>query len=173
MLKIYVASSWRNPHYEALVKSLEDRGHKVNDWKDPEAGPILPDWKDVGVSDKDRVYSWIECLRKPEVYSVFTKDLQFMESSDVCILLTPCGRSAHIEAGYMIGRGKPVIVFAIAGEGWEPELMYLLAPKIVSTKTELYYYLESLQGTIVGAMGRGIKSLFTGAAIWGASKMKK
>ena len=44
--------------------------------------------------------------------------------ADVCILLLPCGRSAHSEAGWMQGAGKPTYVILI--EKQEPELMYKL-----------------------------------------------
>jgi nucleoside 2-deoxyribosyltransferase len=47
-----------------------------------------------------------------------------MDWADCCVLVLPCGRSAHIEAGYMAGRGKPVWVLAV--EPCEPELMYKL-----------------------------------------------
>ena len=40
------------------------------------------------------------------------------------MLVLPCGRSAHTEAGWMAGAGKKVIVYI--PEMQEPELMYKL-----------------------------------------------
>jgi nucleoside 2-deoxyribosyltransferase len=44
-----------------------------------------------------------------------------MEWADACVLVLPCGRSAHLEAGWFAGKGKPVFVLTFDGE--EPELM--------------------------------------------------
>jgi hypothetical protein len=56
-------------------------------------------------------------------------------------LLLPCGRSAHLEAGYVCGQGKEVFVL-LSYEQFEPELMYLLATGITTTVTELMYKLR-------------------------------
>ena len=45
-----------------------------------------------------------------------------MRWADACVLLLPCGASAHLEAGWFSGAGKPVAV--VAPEIREPELMY-------------------------------------------------
>ena len=63
-----------------------------------------------------------------------------MESCDVCVLLLPCGRSAHTEAGGFAGRGKKVIVHIPVKQ--EPELMYRLFDAVTTTIDEL---LEALK----------------------------
>jgi hypothetical protein len=45
------------------------------------------------------------------------------------------GRSAHLELGYAIGRGKQT--FVLLHSGFEAELIYLLATKIVADAGEL------------------------------------
>lgn len=45
-----------------------------------------------------------------------------MKWADACVLLLPSGMSAHLEAGWFSGAGKPVAV--LAPEIREPELMY-------------------------------------------------
>lgn len=47
-----------------------------------------------------------------------------METCNACVLVLPCGRSAHTEAGWFAGRGKKVIAYI--PEQVEPELMYKL-----------------------------------------------
>ncbi len=47
-----------------------------------------------------------------------------MKAADICVLCLPCGRSAHLEAGWMKGAGKKVIAYIHPGEGIESELMY-------------------------------------------------
>ena len=59
----------------------------------------------------------------------FEADLCALEHSDTCVLVLPCGRSAHTEAGWMAGKGKRVIMFI--PEMVEPELMYKLFDDVV------------------------------------------
>lgn len=56
-------------------------------------------------------------------------------AADCCVLLLPCGRSAHFEAGYFWGAGKPVHI--LLAERNEPELMYLGATSVNISPHEL------------------------------------
>ena len=58
-----------------------------------------------------------------------------LEWADACVLVLPCGRSAHTEAGWMAGRGKKVVVYIPKME--EPELMYKLFDKVAGTLDEV------------------------------------
>lgn len=51
------------------------------------------------------------------------------------MLVLPCGRSAHTEAGWMAGRGRKVVVYI--PEMQEPELMYKLFDKVVGSLDDL------------------------------------
>ena len=62
-------------------------------------------------------------------------DLEALQQADTCVLVLPCGRSAHTEAGWMAGAGKRVIAYI--PEMVEPELMYKLFDKVVSTLDDL------------------------------------
>jgi hypothetical protein len=52
-----------------------------------------------------------------------------MEWADTCVLLLPCGRSAHLEAGYFVGAGKELNI-VLSNEKFEPELMYKMTNNI-------------------------------------------
>jgi len=54
-----------------------------------------------------------------------------MEWADACVLVLPCGRSAHTEAGWFAGRGLKTIVYI--PEKQEPELMYKLFDAVVDS----------------------------------------
>ncbi len=54
----------------------------------------------------------------------FNRDFDAMKAADICVLCLPCGRSAHLEAGWMKGAGKKVIAFVHPNDRIEPELMY-------------------------------------------------
>lgn len=60
-----------------------------------------------------------------------------MKAADICVLLLPCGRSAHLEAGWMKGAGKKVFAFIYSGDRIEPELMYGLIDGIALSIQEL------------------------------------
>jgi hypothetical protein len=65
-----------------------------------------------------------------------------LRECDVCILVTQCGRSAHLELGYAIGSGKKSIILALNGQ--EAELMYLMDDKIVFNADELLNELKMM-----------------------------
>ena len=52
-------------------------------------------------------------------------------------MLLPCGKSAHLEAGWFIGRGKSTFILLEDKDSVESELMYKLANKICLTLIEL------------------------------------
>ena len=125
MSKIYLASSWRNPYQPLVVKALREAGHEVYDFRNPSNGDEGFKWKNVdGLWEKWSNDDYINALNHPVAERGFKNDFDAMVWADVCILLLPCGRSAHSEAGWMQGTGKPTYV--ILTEKQEPELMYKL-----------------------------------------------
>lgn len=132
MAKIYVASSWRNQYYKEVISSLREYGHDVYDFRNPPYGGSGFHWTDV---DKNALIwtfeEYAEGLHHPLAERQFEADLKAMEQADVCVLVLPCGRSAHTEAGWMAGAGKRVIVYI--PEMQEPELMYKLFDAVVDS----------------------------------------
>ena len=78
---------------------------------------------------------YAEGLSHPLAEKQFKADLNALEWADTCVLVRPCGRSAHTEAGWMAGKGKRVIVYI--PEMVEPELMYKLFDKVVGSLEDL------------------------------------
>jgi len=66
-----------------------------------------------------------------------------MRKADVCVLLLPSGRSAHLEAGYFVGAGKHLFVL-LADSAQEPELMYKMAPYVVHSLDVVISLLKQL-----------------------------
>ena len=64
------------------------------------------------------------------------------ETANACVLCLPCGRSAHLEAGWMKGAGKKVFAFIPHNVHIEPELMYELLDGIALNVPELLQMLE-------------------------------
>ena len=139
MRRIYVASSWRNPIQQEIVRVLREAGHEVYDFRNPAPGnkgfawsEVNPDWlkwtPEQFVID---LYSG-----HPAVVRGFAFDKNALDWSDTCVLVLPCGRSAHLEAGYAAGQGKRTI-FYLHPDKFEPELMYLLGHGCVTNHADL------------------------------------
>jgi|WetSurMetagenome_2_1015567.scaffolds.fasta_scaffold01778_6 hypothetical protein len=143
MTKIYLASSWRNPQQPDAVAALRDGGHEVYDFRNPPGG--IPNgfrWSEIDPNwEQWTARAYRENLNSPLARRGFNSDFDGMKWADVGVLLLPCGRSAHLELGWMAGAGKRTIVWTRDGE--EPELMALLAGKICVSCTEV---LEALDG---------------------------
>ena len=130
MARIYVASSWRNPEQPAVVEALRGEGHEVYDFRNPASGvpgfgwsEIDPEWQNWSADQYRHHLS-----THPIAARGYVSDMRGMEWADTCLLLLPCGRSAHLEAGWFCGRGKRCIILTRDGE--EPELMALMASDI-------------------------------------------
>lgn len=143
MARVYVASSWRNASQPDLVGILREAGHQVYDFRNPPSGiagfawsEIDPGWQDWTAEEYRR-----HLTTNPIAARGYVSDLRGMEWADTCVLLLPCGRSAHLEAGWFCGRGKRCLILTQDGE--EPELMALLATDICTSPTEV---VEKLRG---------------------------
>ena len=142
MARIYVASSWRNRYYPEVVKQLREKGHQVYDFRNPPHGGNGFHWTDVDENALNWTFKeYAEGLHHPLAERQFEADMVALEQTDVCVLVLPCGRSAHTEAGWMAGTGKKVIVYI--PEMQEPELMYKLFDAVVDS-------IEGIQTIIAG-----------------------
>ena len=135
-MKIYVASSWRNAIHNEVVDLLRNLGHEVYDFRNPEPGKNGFAWCEI---DEDWQQWDIEqykyALEHPIAEAGFASDFGAMEWADVCVMVMPCGRSAHTEAGWMKGAGKKVFVYMSNMD--EPELMYKVYDGILKNGVEL------------------------------------
>ena len=134
--KIYVASSWRNAYYSEVVQRLREAGHEVYDFRNPPSGDVGFKWSSIS----EDYMAWTpeeyrEQLKHPKAVRQFANDIEAMKACDACVLVLPCGRSAHTEAGWFAGRGKTVL--ALIPERQEPELMYRLCDVVCCTMEEL------------------------------------
>lgn len=142
MAKIYVASSWRNAYYPEVVTKLIEAGHEVYDFRNPPHGQGGFKWQNLDPDfDKWGVKEYKKGLRHPSSELQFKSDLDALNWADTCILVLPCGRSAHTEAGWMKGSGKTTIVYIPVMQ--EPELMYKLFDLVSDSLDEIISLLKS------------------------------
>lgn len=141
-MNLYVASSWRNRFQQDLVAKLRAKGHEVYDFKNPKGAgentgfgwqQIDPNWR-TWTPEQYRL-----ALTHATAQKGFESDERGMVRANACVLCMPSGRSAHVEWGWMVGRGKIGYVL-LNEEGFEPDLMYLLTPltHICTSEEELF-----------------------------------
>lgn len=134
--RIYLASSWRNPRQPEVVRALREAGFPTYDFRHPKPGDdgfhwseIEPDWQTWDAA------SYRLALSDPVADRGYALDYGAMEWADTGVLLLPCGRSAHLEAGYFVGAAKDL--FIVLDTINEPELMYKMADAICLDVAEL------------------------------------
>ena len=144
MAKIYVASSWNNKHQQQLVALIRSHGHQVYDFHHPDDQKecfwwtdLDPKWKEWGLEQITKA------LSHPKTERGFQRHFNAIREADVCVLLLPCGRSAHTEAGWLKGLDKKVVV--LMEQPQEAELMYKLFDKVMATQEELLRYLDTIK----------------------------
>lgn len=127
MTKVYLASSWRNHYQRSVLLGLRSGGFDVYDFKNPSDNENGFSWKEIQPDYENwTTEEYIDILDHEISNRGFGFDWDAMQNADCGVLLLPCGRSAHIEAGYFVGARKPLYIY-IPTETTEPELMYKMA----------------------------------------------
>src|SRR3954469_4943306 len=128
-MKIYLASSWRNPHQPRLVERLRGAGHEVYDFRNPPNNSGFG-WEQTGDLDKGPdgkpivdARAFARTLRHPIAIAGYESDRGAIEWADACVFLAPAGRSASWELGYATALRKLTVV--VLHETMEPELMFM------------------------------------------------
>lgn len=138
-MRIYVASSWRCRHQPGVVELLRAAGHSVYDFQHPDGGDHLgfswseidPEWRSW-----DRP-AYLAGIAHPVAQAGFASDFTAMQGADACVLVLPCGRSAHLEAGWFVGARRRLVIYLPEDDPGGADLMYLMADRIVTTPDEL------------------------------------
>lgn len=144
-MRVYVASSWRNKRQPHIVSTLRELGHQLYDFRNPPGGTGFG-WSQVDERWKNWTHEeYITQLNDPVAVAGFNSDFSAMRWADACALILPCGRSAHIEAGYFADRPhKHLYIVLDENDGtFEPELMYKLADRIFPSDAAFFTFMES------------------------------
>jgi hypothetical protein len=119
-----------------VVTRLREAGHEVYDFRNPPHGGSGFHWTDIDPKAPEWTYAqYAEGLHHPLAERQFQADIDALTWADTCVLVLPCGRSAHTEAGWMAGAGKRVVAYI--PEMVEPELMYKLFDGVAGSLEEL------------------------------------
>jgi hypothetical protein len=142
-MKIYLATSWRTRTQPSVLQFLREAGHEVYDFRDPRDIGQLDGfhWSEIDSNwqgwDSTR---YIRALNHPKAITGFQSDMDALHWCDACVLLLPCGRSAHWELGWASGAGKRTAV--ILESHPVPELMYKGADFLARNVDEIIYWLQ-------------------------------
>lgn len=127
-MRIYVASSWRNEFHKETVEALTDLGHDVYDFKSDLGASFH--WNEVGVnSETESLVTYLVGIDRPRAKAGFRSDMGALATCDLCVMLLPCGKSAHLELGYAVGAHKLTAIIINDSE-LQPELMYKMVDHI-------------------------------------------
>ena len=144
-MKIYVASSWRNEYQQSVVQKLREANHEVYDFRTD--GKSF-DWKDIEFSWKGTTNDVIERFKSALNHSLardaFNADMQALRHANVCILVLPCGNSAHLEMGWAVSNNVHTIIYIPSGTSsdFDPELMYKMVDHISTSIDDVIEYLR-------------------------------
>lgn len=142
-LKVYLASSWRNKKYPDVLSKLEAAEFDVYDFRDPQHGFS---WDDIESNHRQwTAERYLYNLFHPKATRAFNQDFGALTNCDALVLLHPCGRSAHLEAGYAAGNGKPVYVLIDAEDPDKADLMVRMCTGIHTDVDEIVRELKGLQ----------------------------
>lgn len=143
-MRVYIASSWRNELQPEVVARLRTAGHLVYDFRHPRPGDdgfswaeIDPNWKGWSAAE------YVAALSHPTAAAGFRSDMDALRRCDACVLVQPCGISAHLEFGWAVGAGKLGVVLVPGIR--EPELMLSMANHLALDLDDVVEWLRRQQ----------------------------
>ena len=139
-IKIYVASSWKNPQHEVVIEDLRGRGYQVYDYRKVN---VAFSWEAIDPNyEKWTPEEYLLALGCLDVSEAFWKDMNALHEADVVLGLDPLGVSSALELGWAVGHGKPAVL--LVEDTVKPELMSKMIPFRVCQLEDLIITLESL-----------------------------
>lgn len=122
-MRIYLASSGRNPAFSYVRDNLRRAGHTVYDWT---KGAAAYSWNQVGVPHTDActIEEMIGASGTKRLQEGLRADLKAIDVSDAFVLLLPCGADAHYEFGYASRSGKFCAILVLDEEPFRASQFY-------------------------------------------------
>ena len=142
MKSIYIIGSLRNKNIPAFANKIQALGIEAfADWFG--AGKIADDaWRDYS---KARGRDYRQALASYAAKNVYEFDLFHLNRCDAAVLLMSGGKSAHLELGYTLGKGKPgFIVFEEEPKRYD--VMTQFATATFFSQKEFLKYLKANKG---------------------------
>jgi len=143
--KIYIIGALKNNEITNIAEELR----KIN--KNGIEYDIFDQWITPGPDadqylfeySKKRGWNYKEALTCDAARNNFDFDKRHIDSADIVVMVMPAGKSAHLELGYSIGKGKEAhILFDKEPERFD--LMYNFVPV-----NNIHFNLESLKNRLL------------------------
>ncbi len=159
-MKLYVASSWRNPIQPRIVKLLRYHSHEVYDFRQPHLGPGAGGtgfaWSEIDPAwEQWTAGQYAQALHHPLAELGLASDKAGLDWAEGGVFVAPAGCSASLELGYLIGQGKACWVLCYDG-AMEPDLMFgLAAGGVVTTDVELVDSIKRFDWSLRDPLAKG------------------
>jgi len=143
-VKIYIASSWKNTRLACKVAIyLINKGHKVDAFFDDSDGRYVFNWKEI-VKNKNKLNA-ITFFKDERTKKAFKEDKKWLDWCDCLVLVLPAGNSSHLEAGYIKGQGKILIIYSLKFPQGKFDVMYGFADLMTERISEIEDYLKEVE----------------------------
>lgn len=141
-LKVYIIGSLRNVEIPVVGNALRAAGfYAFDDWYG--AGPDADDkWQEY---EKLRGRTYREAVYGEAAGNTFNFDKAHLDTSDAAVLVMPAGKSAHLELGYMAGRGKPTFIYFPEGEPERFDVMTRFATDLCFQLVDVVHAIRRLK----------------------------
>jgi hypothetical protein len=111
-IRIYIASSWKNRHHDAVVAALTAAGVPVYNYRKPlnddrpgfSWAKVEADWHAWSIDQ------YIAALKTETAHRAFKTDMSGLIWCTHLLLVMPSGRSAFWECGWATASGKKTII---------------------------------------------------------------
>ena len=135
---VYLVGSLRNQKVPLVAAKLRLAGFDVfDDWY--AAGPEADDkWQEYELG---RGHSFLQALDGYAARHVYEYDRFHLDRCAQGVMVGPCGKSGHLELGYLIGQGKPCHIL-LDGKPERFDVMYRFADGVYDDLDELILHLK-------------------------------
>ena len=139
-MKIYIASSWKNgDDVKEIAAFLRENGHEVDCFADESTGRFVFHYSEI---DSFENLDAINFMYDERSKKAFAEDKKWIDWSNCVLLVLPAGKSAHLEAGYAVGKGKYLIIYQQTFPKGEFDVMYGFADLITDDFKTVMAYLK-------------------------------
>ena len=128
-MRIYLIGSLKNPKIPEIGKTLRSKGYEVYDeWHCP-GSEADENWQ---AYCKFNGLTYAQALEGWHAKQIYEIDKFHLDRADVGILVWPCGKSGHLEGGYLIGKGRKCYIL-LEGEPDRYDIMTRMMTKVCPT----------------------------------------
>jgi nucleoside 2-deoxyribosyltransferase len=130
---------------KAIASYLRENGHEVDSFADDSTGRFVFHYSEI---DSFENLDAINFLYDERSKKAFAEDKKWIDWSDCVLLVLPAGKSAHLEAGYAVGKGKHLIIYQQIFPKGEFDVMYGFADLITDDFKTIMTFLQNKDSDI-------------------------